>query len=128
MECYSEHYNLFKGRSERFIKLATKEITRRKKLHAKKFNISATDIARLIQSAELEEALLKQQLADNQQKYILQIINNDPVSAPLLLPSVPETKITANTFAQTDSSEEISIISDSIKPTTYKTFEEAFYE
>jgi len=125
IECYSDHYNVFSGRSEKFLKLATEELRQRKKLHAKNFSITASDIASFIQSAEAEEVLLFQQLADNQQKYILQQINNEPTS---IFKEIPSQSLAADnpTTKPISPIKELPVNIDPIIPETYKTFEEAF--
>ncbi|MGC2236184.1 MAG: Mu transposase C-terminal domain-containing protein [Pyrinomonadaceae bacterium] len=125
VECYSEHHNVFNGRSANLLKLATAEIRQRKKLHAKQFSILATDIACFVQSAEAEELLLQQQLADNQQKYILQSINNEPISIFKAISSNPVT-VDNYSLSSTNVTNELSIVNHSTSLETYKTFEEVF--
>jgi putative transposase len=124
VECYSEYYSIFNGVSENSIKLITKELTQRKRNHAKKFSISASNIASFIRSAEGEEILLKQQLADNEQKYILQIINNETVSTNNMVSSGQIVEIPQIPLKEVKSDEYLNDVLLSTE--VYKTFEEMF--
>lgn len=70
-KCLSEHWATFHGRSEREIMIATDELRRRHKLHSGQFNLTATKLARFLESIEAEEILLQQRLADRAAQNVL---------------------------------------------------------
>lgn len=63
-ECHSEYYTALRGRSEKELLLATQELRARRSQHAQRFAVNARQLAVFLQSAEAEEALLKQRLRD----------------------------------------------------------------
>ena len=63
-ECHSEHYVTFHGRSEREVMLASQELRRAQQCHSRQFHVTATKLARFLESVEAEEALLQQRLSD----------------------------------------------------------------
>lgn len=63
-ECISEYWATLRDRSEREIMIATEEMRRRHTLHSRQFNFTAAKLAHFLESAEAEEALLQQRLAD----------------------------------------------------------------
>jgi transposase InsO family protein len=63
-ECHSEHYAVFRGRSEKEIRLASQELRRIRQCHAKQFTVTAAKLAEFLGSVEAEEVLLKQRLID----------------------------------------------------------------
>ena len=66
LQCHSDCYGTFKGRSEREIMLATAELRRRHQKHSAGFHITARRLAEFLQSVESEEALLAQRLRDGE--------------------------------------------------------------
>lgn len=64
--CLSEHHLIFHGRSEREIAIATAEMRRTQQQHHQHFERHAKHLASFILSAEGQEALLEQQLRDNE--------------------------------------------------------------
>jgi putative transposase len=66
LQCHSDCYGTFKGRSEREIMLATAELRRRYQNHSAAFHITARRLAEFLQSVESEEALLAQRLRDGE--------------------------------------------------------------
>lgn len=66
IECISEYYALFRGRSEKEIQLATAQIKKHIKNHASSYKLNSKHLAKFIASAEAEEALLAQRLKDKQ--------------------------------------------------------------
>ncbi|MEB2363143.1 MAG: DDE-type integrase/transposase/recombinase [Bryobacterales bacterium] len=64
IECHSEHYTVFRGRSEKEIRLASQEIRRIRQCHSQQFTITAAKLAEFLGSVEAEEVLLKQRLLD----------------------------------------------------------------
>jgi transposase InsO family protein len=66
LQCHSDCYGTFKGRSQREIMLATAELRRRYQNHSAGFHITARRLAEFLQSVESEEALLAQRLRDGE--------------------------------------------------------------
>lgn len=65
VECISEHYATFAGRSEREIMLATQELRKKNQSHsAKRFDINAARLAKFFNSVEQSEAVLEQHAMD----------------------------------------------------------------
>jgi putative transposase len=79
VESYSEHYAIFRNRSERELMLATAELRRRRTLHSKQFNVTAAKLACFLESVESEEILLRQRMADRESRNIYVMAN---VGAP----------------------------------------------
>jgi len=77
VECISEHYSSFKGRSEKEILLATEELRQRHKNHTKKFKFTAKYLAEFLSSTEAEEVLLSQRLRDAQGQEVFRVIAGD---------------------------------------------------
>jgi transposase InsO family protein len=88
--CYSEYYAAFRGRSEREIMLATKELRARRTRHSQQFGISARQLANFLESVEGEEATLMQRLRDSEGRHVLNSINGE-ATTPLQVdvPSSP---------------------------------------
>jgi putative transposase len=63
-ECHSEHYMIFRDRTEKEIMLASQELRRIRQCHSQQFKVTATKLAEFLESVESEEALLKQRLSD----------------------------------------------------------------
>jgi len=67
VECHSEYYTVFHGRSEREMMLATEEIRGRHRLHsARRLNVNAKMLAVFLESVEAQEALLVQRACDRE--------------------------------------------------------------
>jgi putative transposase len=67
VECHSEYYAVFRGRSEKEVMLATQELHRQHQQHSKqRFNLNAKTLAIFLESVEAEEALLMQRLRDRE--------------------------------------------------------------
>jgi transposase InsO family protein len=67
VECHSEYYAVFRGRSEKEVMLATKELHKQHQQHSKqRFNLNAKTLAIFLESVEVEEALLLQRLRDRE--------------------------------------------------------------
>lgn len=71
VQCLSEHYAIFAGRSEREIQLATAELRKRKQLHGQRLTITARKLADFLTSLEAEEFLLEQRLRDTEARVML---------------------------------------------------------
>lgn len=78
--CYSEHYAVFRGRSERELMLASAELRARRKQHGKQVSLGAARLARFLQSVEAEETLLRQRLADREAQGLRQTSVNTSVT------------------------------------------------
>ena len=63
-ECHSEHYAVFRGRSEKEITLASQELRRVRQCHSQQFKVTASKLAEFLESVEAEEVLLTQRLTD----------------------------------------------------------------
>jgi putative transposase len=66
VRCHSEHYVVFQGRSEREVMVASKELRRRHQRHSGQLKITASKLADLLQSIEVDEVLLAQRLCDRE--------------------------------------------------------------
>lgn len=64
VECHSEHYVVFHGRSEKEVMLASEELRRTRCCHSQQFHVTATKLATFLESVEAHEALLNQRSAD----------------------------------------------------------------
>jgi len=64
VQCHSEYYTVFKGRSRREVMLATQELRQRYHNHSAAFAVTARHLAEFLQSVEAEEILLNQRLSD----------------------------------------------------------------
>lgn len=74
VECISEYYSVFQGRSEKEILLASAELIKRYQNHGQRFKLRAKHLAEFLSSAEAEEVLLSQRLRDGQSTEIFRII------------------------------------------------------
>ena len=72
VQCLSEHYAIFTGRSEREIQLASAELRKRNQLHGQRLTITARKLADFLTSLEAEELLLEQRLRDAEARAMLQ--------------------------------------------------------
>jgi putative transposase len=82
-ECHSEHYTVFRGRSEKEIRLASQELRRIRQCHAQQFTVTAAKLAEFLGSVEAQEVLLKQRLID-----AAQTTRTDSAASPL--PACPK--------------------------------------
>lgn len=80
VQCLSEHYAIFAGRSEREIQLATTELRKRNQLHGQQFTITARKLADFLTSLEAEEILLEQRLRDAEAREMLTSSEKQPIS------------------------------------------------
>lgn len=71
VQCLSEHYAIFAGRSEREVQLATAELRKRNQLHGQRLTITARKLANFLTSLEAEELLLEQRLRDAEARAML---------------------------------------------------------
>jgi len=83
VECISQYYPIFKGRSEKEIKLASAELRKRHQNHAQQFQLRAKQLAVFLNSAESEEVMLSQRLRDAQGKEVFGVIEGGKPSQRL---------------------------------------------
>ena len=70
VECHSEYYAVFQGRSERELMLASHEVRKRRQNHTQRFPVTARRLAEFMESVEAEEKLLVQRLGDMEAKRV----------------------------------------------------------
>jgi hypothetical protein len=67
VECHAEYYTAFRGRSEKEVMLATRELHKQHQQHSQqRFNLNARTLAVFLGSVEGEETLLVQRLRDRE--------------------------------------------------------------
>lgn len=66
VECHSEYYALFNGRSEKELMLASNEIRRRQQRHSQGLAMTAKKLGTFLHSVEADEVLLMQRLRDQE--------------------------------------------------------------
>ena len=84
VKCYSDYYKVFKGRSEKELSRATKEIKKKRELSGGSRKLSAIIIARFLRSAEAEEILLKQRMKDRETRRINEGVNYSKIDEPIV--------------------------------------------
>lgn len=124
LECISEYYPLFKGRSEKEICLATAEMKRRNLNHHSNYKIRAKQLGNFLAKVEAEEVLLEQRLRDEQVNEVFRLIDG---GTPNVIP-IDSPKITDEVSIESRS-KPISLIeehppSDMTKPTKFKKFKQ----
>ena len=75
LECISEYYPLFRGRSEKEIRLATAELKKRHQNHHSNYKIRAKQLGNFLAKIEAEEILLEQRLRDEQTNEVFRLID-----------------------------------------------------
>ena len=75
VECISEYYALFRGRSEKEIQLATAQLKKHKQNHAANYKVRARQLGQFLASTEAEELLLEQRLRDEQIQEVFRVID-----------------------------------------------------
>jgi hypothetical protein len=70
VQCHSEYFISFQGRSEKELALASAELRRRYQCHSQGVEITAKKLAEFLGSVESEEALLVQRLRDREGKKV----------------------------------------------------------
>ena len=86
--CHSEHYRVFRGRTEREVMLASSELRKRQSRGRSVFNASAKKLASFLTSVEAQETLLMQRLRDLETKKVLAGIDGEktlPQNLPFLV-------------------------------------------
>jgi hypothetical protein len=66
VECHSEYFAVFHGRSEKELMLASSEIRRRRQCHSQEITVTAKKLGTFLHSVEAEEVLLLQRLRDRE--------------------------------------------------------------
>ncbi len=74
VECISEHYAQFKGRSERELQIAAEELRERNHRHFQHFTITAAKLAEFVTSIEAHEALLAQRQRDSEARAVFALM------------------------------------------------------
>ena len=64
--CRSQHFGAFRGRSEKEVMIAGREILKRRQEHSRRGGITARRLADFLISIESEEVLLQQRLRDRE--------------------------------------------------------------
>ncbi len=99
VQCISEYYPLFLGRSEKEIQLATAQLNKQKRNHSKNYKIRAKQLGQFLATTEAEENLLEQRLRDEQGKEVFQVIEGGlPNITPYTQSQFFETKM--NEFSE----------------------------
>ncbi|GHO67429.1 transposase [Ktedonobacter sp. SOSP1-52] len=79
VHCVSDFRQDFKGRSEREIQLASKELHQRNRRHGQQFNITQKQLAVFLRTADAQEEILMQRLHDSEVKSVLGTINSGQI-------------------------------------------------
>jgi putative transposase len=66
VQCHSEYYAILRGHTEKEMMLATQELRKQRRQHARQRGLSAKAIGDFLQSLEAQEVLLTQRLRDHQ--------------------------------------------------------------
>lgn len=66
VECHSEYYAVFQGRSEKEVMLASQELRKQQQSHHQNFAVNSRKLAEFLESVEAEEALLLQRLRNQE--------------------------------------------------------------
>ena len=66
VQCHSEHYLVFRGRSEKEMMLASSELRRRQQCHEQGLSLTAKKLAGFLCSVEADELLMAQRLRDQE--------------------------------------------------------------
>lgn len=94
VECHSEYFAVFHGRSEKELMLASSEIRRRRQCHSQEIAVTARKLGTFLHSIEAEEVLLLQRLRDREAEATRNVAAG--VNATPLCPEVPEHKSAPN--------------------------------
>jgi len=74
VKCVSEHRAVFKGRSEKEIRVATEELRQRSRLHSSHGEITSRKLADFLTSLEAEESLALQRMRDAEARTVSRLI------------------------------------------------------
>ncbi len=75
VECISQYYAEFQGRSEKELKLASAELRKRSSNHGRQSQVSAKNLAEFLASVEAQEALLEQRSYDAEVREVFRVID-----------------------------------------------------
>ena len=104
VRCYSEHYSVFHGRSEKELMIATKELRALKSSHSQQFTVSAKKLADFLQSVEAEETMLMKRIRDAEGRKVLDKINDSAqVTKPVELEVAAVSEMTSVTSSERSS-------------------------
>jgi hypothetical protein len=104
VQCISEYYTQFQGRSEKEIQLATAKLNQNQRNHAHNSKIRAKQLGQFLASVEAEEVLLQQRLQDEQLQEVFRVIDG---GLPKFTANDNSEVIAPNTSPITHESEEI---------------------
>ena len=114
LECISEYYPLFRGRSEKEIRLVTAELKKRHQNHHSNYKIRAKQLGNFLAKTEVEEILLEQRLRDEQTNEVFRVIEG---GKPNVIPFTSP-KITVEETLEQSSTQNNSLKEDSPLETT----------
>src|SRR5260370_10931729 len=107
VECISEHYARFKGRTEREMQLATEELRQRHRRHGQQLVLTTAKLADFLSSVEAEEVLLTQRQRDHEARAVFSLMEGtlapiQTISASNHIPTETTTNnLSTNTVAST---------------------------
>ncbi|MEH2382572.1 MAG: DDE-type integrase/transposase/recombinase [Nostoc sp.] len=124
VECISEYYSLFRGRSEKEIQIATTQLKKQKQNHASSYRIRAKQLGEFLASLEVEEILLEQRLRDKQAQEVFQVIEGElPLLSPYnQTPNVDEEKEQDKLNSSTESQLEVNELVNPQKVKIFKIY------
>src|SRR6266508_1962472 len=79
VQCVSEHYSSLRGRSERELMIASLELRKRAKQHARQFSVTAKKLADFLASVEAEETLRAQRMQDREARNVLALVGGNSI-------------------------------------------------
>jgi putative transposase len=112
--CHSEHYHVFRGRTEREVMLASAELRKRQSRGKSVFNNSAKKLASFLISVESQEILLMQRLRDLETKKVLAEIDGEKA-----LPHAPQVLVPGGADTSPGASEKSSFTTDHQQSTQF---------
>jgi hypothetical protein len=81
VQCISQYYAEFQGRSEKELKLASSELRKRQQNYNKQSKISAKKLAEFLASVEAQEALLEQRSHDAEAREVFRVLEGRRATA-----------------------------------------------
>jgi hypothetical protein len=81
VQCISQYYAEFQGRSEKELKLASSELRKRQQNYNKQSKISAKKLAEFLASVEAQEVLLEQRSHDAEALEVFRVIEGSKTTA-----------------------------------------------
>lgn len=98
VQCISQYYAEFQGRSEKELKLVSTELRKRQRDHTQQSKVSVKNLAEFLASVEAQEALLKQRSYDAEVKEVFRVIDGGKATFSQNEPS----KVISIPFGNTD--------------------------